>query len=157
MTGVMTIRRYFPEDAPALAALFARTVRAVNAADYSPEQVEAWVAGVHDFVPWRERLGRATTLVAEHAHGVAGFATLESGGYLDLLFVDPAHLRNGVATRLLAALIAHPNSIGLRRIETEASITARPFFERQGFRVVREQEVEQRGVKFRNFLMVREL
>lgn len=157
MTGVMTIRRYFPEDAPALAALFARTVRAVNAADYSPEQVEAWVAGVHDFVPWRERLGRATTLVAEHAHGVAGFATLESGGYLDLLFVDPAHLRNGVATRLLAALIAHPNSIGLRRIETEASITARPFFERRGFRVVREQEVEQRGVKFRNCLMVREL
>ena len=157
MTGAMTIRRYFPEDAPALAALFARTVRAVNAADYSPEQIEAWVAGAHDFVPWRERLGRATTLVAEHAHGIAGFATLESGGYLDLLFVDPAHLRNGVATRLLAALIAHPNSIGLRRIETEASITARPFFERRGFRVVREQEVEQRGVKFRNFLMVREL
>jgi len=33
------------------------------------------------------------------------------------------------------------------------SLTARPFFERMGFGVIREQDVELRGVLFRNYAM----
>ncbi len=36
---------------------------------------------------------------------------------------------------------------------TEASITAKPFFESQGFLVVKQQEVERRGQKLINFAM----
>lgn len=46
---------------------------------------------------------------------------------------------------------------GLGRIFTEASITARPFFERQGFRVVREQTVSRQGVSMINFVMEKDL
>jgi N-acetylglutamate synthase-like GNAT family acetyltransferase len=39
--------------------------------------------------------------------------------------------------------------LGLGRIFTEASVTARPFFERHGFRVLREQTVSRRGARAR--------
>jgi putative acetyltransferase len=39
------------------------------------------------------------------------------------------------------------------RVFTEASIMARPFFERNGFQVIAAQIVEKRGQKFQNFRM----
>ncbi|MBT7088103.1 GNAT family N-acetyltransferase, partial [bacterium] len=44
-------------------------------------------------------------------------------------------------------------SLGVKRVYTEASITAKPFFEKRGFKVIKEQQVEKRGVKLTNFQM----
>ena len=41
----MHIRPYRSSDCPALAELFYQTVHAVNARDYSPEQLDAWADG----------------------------------------------------------------------------------------------------------------
>ena len=38
-------------------------------------------------------------------------------------------------------------------IVTHVSITARPFFEKRGYRVVKEQQVERRGIRLTNFVM----
>ena len=38
-------------------------------------------------------------------------------------------------------------------LTTHASLTARPFFERRGYRVLREQQVERHGVRMTNFVM----
>ena len=38
-------------------------------------------------------------------------------------------------------------------ISTRASITAKPFFEKRGYRVIREQQVERQGVALTNFVM----
>jgi putative acetyltransferase len=43
--------------------------------------------------------------------------------------------------------------LGAGRTFTEASVTARPFFERNGFRVVLEQRASCRGVEIINFEM----
>jgi putative acetyltransferase len=45
----------------------------------------------------------------------------------------------------------------LPRIFTEASLTARPFFERRGFVVVAAQQVEKRGQTLANFRMEKTL
>ena len=42
-------------------------------------------------------------------------------------------------------------SLGVEELFTEASLTARPFFERQGFRVTEEQTVLRRDVSFRRY------
>ena len=47
----------------------------------------------------------------------------------------------------------------LLSLQSEAavlSITARPFFERRGYRVVREQQVERQGIMLTNFVMIKE-
>lgn len=129
----------------------------MNRADYSGEQVEAWAPGVPDPDEWHERMTGRRTLVAEEGGEVVGFAELEGDGHLDMLYLRKDAVRRGVGRGLYRAVEREARASGLGRIFTEASITARPFFERHGFRVVREQTVTVRGVQMTNFAMEKPL
>ncbi|HFQ0964730.1 hypothetical protein NND80_10710, partial [Enterococcus faecium] len=48
----------------------------------------------------------------------------------------------------------HVLETGMQKITTHASITAKPFFEKRGYKVINEQTVELRGQLFTNFLMI---
>jgi putative acetyltransferase len=63
----------------------------------------------------------------------------------------------GIGSLLYRAVEREAKERGLGRIFTEASVTARPFFERWGFRVVRERTVVQREVELTNFAMEKPL
>lgn len=93
------------------------------------------------------------TLVAEEGGEVVGFAELEEDGHLDMLYLRKDAVRRGVGQRLYRAVEQEARGQGLGRIFTEASVTARPFFERQGFRVTQAQTVLVRGVSLTNFAM----
>src|SRR5829696_7275282 len=81
------IRDYDAGDAPEIARLFYGTVRSVNRADYSVEQVEAWAPGVPDPDEWHARMAGRKTLVAEEDGEVVGFAELEEDGHLDMIYL----------------------------------------------------------------------
>jgi len=157
MAGMATkdvvIRDYRAEDAPEIVRLFFETVRSVNLVDYSGEQVEAWAPEVPDAAEWRHRMDDRRTLVAEEDDEVVGFAELEGDGHLDLLYVRRDAVGRGIGRRLYEAVEREVRDFGVGRVFTEASITARPFFERRGFRVVRGQTVVVRGVGMTNFVM----
>ena len=157
MAETTRIRNYREGDAPEIARLFYETVRSVNRKDYSEEQVEAWAPGVPDPDEWHERMTGRRTLVAEGGGQVVGFAELEGDGHLDMLYLHKDAVRRGVGSGLYRAVEREARASGLGRIFTEASITARPFFERHGFRVVREQTVTVRGVPMTNFAMEKPL
>lgn len=90
------------------------------------------------------------------SHGrPVGFADMTRDGHLDRLFVAASHQRQGVATSLIERMIEHARETGIQAIETDASITAKPFFERFGFAVRRQQSVACRGVKLTNYRMTR--
>lgn len=76
-----------------------------------------------------------------------GFITLIDR-YIDLLFVDPKYTRRGVASALLKPSIKSESELTVN-----ASITAKTFFERYGFQVVKQQNVECRGEWLTNFYM----
>ena len=63
----------------------------------------------------------------------------------------------GVGAALLARVEARARRLGLRRLATEASITARPFFQARGFRVIAEQQVRRRCATFVNYRMEKSL
>lgn len=151
------IRDYRAGDAPEIARLFYETVRSVNRADYSEEQVRAWAPGVPDVEEWHARMADRRTLVVEEGGEVAGFAELEGDGHLDTLYLRKDVVGRGIGRRLYEAIEREARCQGLRRIFTEASITARPFFKRRGFRVVRERTVTVRGVSMTNFEMEKDL
>ena len=81
------IRNYAPEDCPALARLFYDTVHTVNARDYTPEQLEAWAPAPPDPELWNPSFLKHITFVAEADGKIAGFGDIDSGGYLDRLYV----------------------------------------------------------------------
>jgi len=72
-----------------------------------------------------------------------------------MTFVHPGYQGIGVATALLETVQVAALNLNLAHIFTEASITARPFFERRGFVIVNPQMVEKRGQIFRNFKMTK--
>lgn len=43
-----------------------------------------------------------------------------------------------------------------RNIVTHASITARTFFEGRGYKVVKEQQVERKGIFLTNYVMIKD-
>lgn len=45
------------------------------------------------------------------------------------------------------------NDLDIKRVFAEVSITAKPFFESKGFKVVKQQVVNIRGVELTNFIM----
>lgn len=149
----MIVRRYSDDDLEAVATLFTETVRQVNSHDYSPEQIAAWAPRPPDLARWHERVAGLLLWVAELDRRAIGFCGLGADGYVDLLYVDHRFQRQGVARSLYEQVETEVCRRGLRRLFTEASITARPFFERMGFVVIREQQVRFRGVMFLNYAM----
>ena len=147
----VTLRPYRPEDCPALAALFYETVHTVNAAHYTPAQLDAWAPACGpDLAAWDKSFRAHRTLVAELDGRLAGFGDLDpAAGYLDRLYVHKDLQGRGVATALCNAL----EQAAAGPVVTHASVTARPFFARRGYRVLRAQQVERRGVTLANYVM----
>lgn len=102
---------------------------------------------------WGERRASRPTWVAEVDGRVVGFIDLESDGHLDMLYVAADFQGRGVATALLDHVLEAAKARGLARVFTEASLTAKPFFERRGFGVLRPQTVERHGQSLTNFQM----
>ncbi|ARO30386.1 GCN5-related N-acetyltransferase protein [Rhizobium sp. NXC14] len=152
MNDRILIRPYVAGDADATIEIFLRAIREVSSKDYSIAQIEAW-AKVADRGLWAERRISRPAWIAEIDGEPVGFSDLTGDGCLDMMFVHPEFQGCGVASRLLYRVEEEASKLGLKRIHTEASRTARPFFERKGFRVITEQIVEKRGQYLENFLM----
>ncbi len=145
----MRIRAYRPADCKELAELFYHTIHTVNVKDYTKEQVDAWATGQVDLRRWDQSLQAHYSLIAVEGELITGFGDMDETGYLDRLFVHADYQGRGIATALCNQLEqAVPGTI-----TTHASITARPFFEKRGYKVIKEQQVERRGIFLTNFVM----
>lgn len=145
----MQIRRYEPADIDEILRLFYNTVHIVNARDYTPEQLDAWAPQDADAAQWDASLRRHFAVVATEDGKIVGFGDITADGYLDRLFVHSDRVGTGVGKALLARL---ENAVS-GAITTHASETARAFFEKAGYVVVRKQQVERKGVFLTNFVM----
>ncbi|MDE6612951.1 MAG: GNAT family N-acetyltransferase [Clostridia bacterium] len=131
-----------------VAKLFYETIHTINAADYTPEQLNAWAPETEKLKSRRDDLNNQNTLIAEIRGTIVGFGSIDKSGYLDLLFVHKDYQRQGVAAALCDEL-----EKGFSVIKTYASITAKPFFENRGYVTVKAREAECSGVKLRNYEM----
>ena len=148
----MKIREYQPLDCEILAELFYNTVHTVNVKDYTKEQLDVWATGIVDLEKWNQSFEEHYSLVATDGEEIIGFGDINKAGYLDRLFVHSDYQRKGIATAICNQLEQAVQG----RIVTYASITARPFFEKRGYRVIKEQQVERQGIFLTNFIMEKE-
>lgn len=149
----ISLREYRPADLDVLGRLFYETVHTVCSLDYTPEQLDAWAPRVIDRARWDRTLTEHFTRIAQIGDQIVGFGDLADDGYLDRLYVHRDFQRCGIATVLCDVLEEHARSRGILVVETHASITARPFFEKRGYRAIREQQVERAGVILINYSM----
>jgi len=153
------IRRAEIVDIPLLHQVFEASVKGLCNKDYTPEQIEAWVSRA-DLSRWRELFGSSLQfwLAADGESGIpAGFMSVNDTGYLHSMFVHPDYKRKGIATRLLNHAEMLASCFRVASLYAEVSLTARPFFETQGYKVEREQDVFVNGTSLRNFVMRKSL
>ena len=145
----MQLRRYKQSDCRELAELFYNTVHTVNAADYNNEQLNAWATGHVDLEAWNKSLQEHYSIVAVDKGIIVGFGDIDQTGYLDRLYVHADCQGRGIATAICHKLEQSVSG----KIATHASVTAKPFFEKRGYKVIKEQRVERQGVFLTNFVM----
>lgn len=148
----MFIREYQPSDCEELAALFYDTVHKINKKDYTQEQLDVWATGQVDLEKWNQSLQDHYSVVAVDSGIIVGFGDMDRTGYLDRLYVHADHQGKGIATAICDQL----EKVITGSVVTHASITARPFFEKRGYQVVRGQRVERQGIYLTNYVMRKE-
>ncbi|WP_143461936.1 GNAT family N-acetyltransferase [Levilactobacillus enshiensis] len=150
----MHLRRYQPTDLGAVLQLYRDTIRRVNGQDYSSEQLTAWIGPDTPAVrqQWQTSLLAHQTYVAVVGKVVVGFADMTATGYLDRLFVSADCQGLGIASRLVDAL---EQAVVVPTYTTAASLTAQPFFKKQGYQVMKQQVVVRNGIELTNFLMAK--
>lgn len=97
---------------------------------------------------------------------IIGFGDMDDTGYLDRLYVHKDYQGRGVATAICDRLeedfclsrgqLLQNSAMQKRKNDTfttHASITARPFFEKRGYTVVKAQQVVRKGISIRNYIM----
>ena len=153
----MRIRIATIADIPTLKSLYYDTITTINALDYNEEQILAWASTAENIASLETKILEQYFIAAENEAGIiTGFASLDNQkGYLDVLYVHRDFQRMGIASLLLQSLLEKAKQMNIIEITTDASITAKPFFEKNGFQVVKEQTVVVKGVPMMNFKMKR--
>lgn len=134
-----------------LQVVFRDAVRVAGPTRYSTPQVEAWAASADDTDAWVSRLAAGSTWVAvlpDDRERIVGLALMLPAGHVDLLYVDPAFHRRGIATGLLAAVEPDAVAAGIDALSADASLISHPVFVAAGYDVVEWEEVVHRGVTF---------
>lgn len=147
------IREYKPQDCKELAELFYHTVHVVNAGDYTKEQLDVWASGKVDLEKWNQSFLEHFCIVAVDGEVIIGFGDIDKSGYLDRLYVHKDYQGRGVA----AAICNKLEQTVRGKVVTHASITAKPFFQKRGYKVVKKQQVERQGIFLTNFIMEKQI
>ncbi|KKB46523.1 hypothetical protein HMPREF1212_04018 [Parabacteroides sp. HGS0025] len=152
------IRQANLSDIPALKELYQNTVLTVNRKDYTAEEVKDWASCGADAAHWDELLKEQHYVVAENEKGViVGFASVNDAGYMHALFVHKDFQHQGIASSLYKYLEIYAKEKGAKKLTSEVSITAKPFFEKQGFQVDEEQKRKANQLCLINYKMSKEL
>ena len=133
------IRRFERADAPAVAAMIARTFRVSNAPDYPPEEIEALCRReTPEYVA--ERASWTHFYVACAPDGeilgcgaIGPYRGREDESCLFSIFVRPECQGRGLGTRIMETLEADPFFLRARRVEIPASITGCGFYRKLGY------------------------
>lgn len=140
----ITVRPFRAEDAEAIVELHARSFAGLAGTHNSQDQIDAHVALIRDPSYGRELTGN-NLLVGVTADGeivaTAGWCDLEGEpetARIRKVFVSPRSAGAGVGRRLVGEAEANARRRGRRRYFVRANLNAAGFYERLGYRAVRE-------------------
>ncbi len=153
----VALRPYLAEDIPVLAAIFAASIEGLTGDDYSETQQQAWASAAEDEERFGKRLASALTLVATLQGSPVGFASLKGADHIDMLYVHPGAVGQGVAASLCDALEKLAKGRGAKSLTVDASDNAAEFFARRGYEARQRNTVSLGGEWLANTTMQKRL
>jgi len=147
------IRIFQHGDHLAIAEIFTTAVHQIASEVYTPEQCLAWASLQINYDHWKRRCELKRPFVAVTDSEISGFLELDPDGHIDCSYVNPKFKRRGIMTGLVRHAVDTCFGFNIHRVYVDASICARPLFEKAGFKVTRENIVTIDGVDLLNFKM----
>jgi len=151
------LRPYLAEDTPVLAAIFAASIEELTAEDYSEAQQQAWASAAEDEENFGKRLAGELTLIATLQNSPVGFAALKGKDHIDMLYVHPGAVGQGVASMLCEALEKLAAGRGAKSLTVDASDNAEGFFAKRGYVAMQRNTVTVNGEWLANTTMQKTL
>lgn len=151
----LSIRLSKPSDLTEMQRLFVETISAICKEDYTQEQIKAWTSSIENTQRWIEKLNSQYFLIAEQGNAIVGYASLENNDYLDFLYVHKDYQRQGIADRLYSEIEKEAIKRKVIDLYSDVSKTAKPFFEKKGFKTLEIQTNIMRGIEIINYKMTK--
>jgi putative acetyltransferase len=144
------------DDLPDMLQLFRDTILHVNLSHYTQDQVEVWANAANNLDRWIDKINEQHVLIAHDHEKLLGFGSLRMD-YIDLLYIHKDHQGEGIASSIYSILEGRAREYGMQALATDASHTARGFFEKKGFVFVATRTYIMNGVEISNCRMVKSL
>jgi putative acetyltransferase len=151
------LRPFLAADTPMLAAIFVAAIEQLTGEDYSEAQQEAWASVADDEEQFGKRLAGELTLIATLQNSPVGFASLRGKDHIDMLYVHPGAVGQGVASMLCDALEKLAGARGASNLTVDASDNAQPFFAKRGYVATQRNTVTINGEWLANTTMQKTL
>lgn len=149
----MIIRHYRNDDILEIVSVFEDAIMNIASKDYNEDQCWAWSKSGQEHDRFAATLQKGITLVAEDEHGIVAFGQLYPLEHVNYLYCRAMGKGKGHATEILAKLEFEASHQGIRTLYTEASLTARGFFEKNGYEVLEQEIVSRNSIKLPRFRM----
>lgn len=162
----VSVRFFTEQDVDQLAILFHLSITEGASSHYSTDERAVWSQAPRSHQDWLARLQPTTTWVAVEGDIIVGFINLKSATLkpldsakeglmadIDCLFSHPDFTRRGIATALYDYLEEFAVMQHVKELTVEASYLAKPFFEKQGYKVLSKNEHPRAGQILINFSM----
>jgi N-acetylglutamate synthase-like GNAT family acetyltransferase len=131
----IVIRQATAADAEAVHEIVLRALRETNARDYPSSVIDRLVLTLPDKVA--SNLETWCAFVAIVNGQVVGTGSL-NGQTVSSVYVHPNYQGRGIATKLLNAVENAANAQSQGTLSVQSSVTAKPFYAKRGFKIVRE-------------------
>lgn len=140
ITGNIKIKKYQEKDAKAIVQIYYDAIYEVCCKDYTRDQIQAWApeSCLDPNSGWIEKWKKLPPLVAVIDNKIVGFAEFENNGYIDCFYVHHQFQNRNIGSKLLEEIEKIAKQKNLSEIYAEVSITAKPFFEKKGFKILKE-------------------
>lgn len=136
---MIRIRLAKDTDYIAIARMHRSTIRSVNAKDYPARTIRAW-SGMAKVARLRASAPKAKRWVAVENGKVVGFCDHFGTCSVRALYVHKKHQGKGIGAKLLKVVEASLKRSGCKAITIESTITAQPFYAKQGYKTIRRKQ-----------------
>ncbi|MBI4163377.1 MAG: GNAT family N-acetyltransferase [Candidatus Aenigmarchaeota archaeon] len=132
----MIIRKFRASDAVAVARMHRGTIRKINSKDYSKKQIEVW-SGRTNAKKFRGSMKSHIQFVAVDKGRIIGLGGFRKDGKFNSLYVHHKYIGKGAGKRLLSKMEREALKMGFKKFTVNSSLTAKNFYQSQGYRVIR--------------------
>ena len=127
------LRPFLAADTPLVAAIFVAAIQELTGDDYSEAQQQAWASAADDEQQFGSKLASELTLIAMLQNSPVGFASLKGNDHIDMLYVHPGAVGQGVGALLCDALEKLAGARGASNLTADVSDNAQEFFQKRGY------------------------